>query len=125
MNKQLTMQDIKSNQGDFKTIFSVEDGTHERLVHIFGYVYYSEDGTATPYRLLEYTFFYVPLKEVVEKGLYNVEMEYQENYKQYVQDISYDEVLGVYNNYNSGEPLTVLSKLDLDTPNGYYILEND
>lgn len=125
MNKQLTIQDVVSKYGDFKTIFSVEDGTHERLIHIFGYVYYTEDGTATPYRLLEYTFFYVPLKEVVEKGLYKVEMERQEEYKQYLQDLSYEDILTVYNNYNGGKPLTVLDKLTIDTPEGYYILEND
>lgn len=124
MNKLLTMEDIVNKRGDFKTIFSVEDGTHERLVHIFGYVYYAEDGTATPYRLLEYTFFYIPLKEVVKKGLYKVEMEYQENYKQYLQDISYEEVLGVYNNYNDGEPLEIIDELTPYTPNGYYILND-
>lgn len=125
MNKQLTMQDIVSKRGDYKTIFSVENGTERRFVHIFGYVYYTEDGTTTPYRLLEYTFFYVPLEEVVEKGLYKVEMEGQEEHKQYLQDLSYEDILMVYNNYNSGEPLIVLDKLAIDTPEGYYILEND
>lgn len=126
MNKLLTMQDIKSKHGDYKTIFAVETGTERRFVHILGYAYYTDDGTETPYRLLEYTFFYATLDEVLQRGLSTIEHEDSENFKQYVTDVCEDKILYIYNNYDNGnKPAQLLKELTKDTPDGIYILEND
>ena len=124
MRRELTEQDILTKSGDYKTVFAVEQESEKKYVHLFGYIYCSDDLTFKPYRNLEYTFLYIPIEEAVEKGLNKAEMEYQETVKQYVADIDYEEILSIYNNYDNGKPPMMLDKLTLDTPVGTYILKD-
>ena len=60
MRRKLTEQDILTKSGDYKTVFAVEQGPKKKYVHLFGYIYYSDDLTFKPYRNLEYTFYTFP-----------------------------------------------------------------
>ena len=69
------------------TVFGIETNENgERVVHVFGYGYCADDGTDTDCRFVEYTFFYVPLNEVLTKGLSEVEDQYGPEVKQYITD---------------------------------------
>ena len=116
--------EITINNIEDRTIFAVETDNDEKLVHILGYIYDGGDGTETPYRHLQYMFFYVPLEEVVRNGLYAVEIDEQENYDQDIQDISIEDALRVYHSYYNGTTPISITEADitLDMPDGCYIL---
>lgn len=107
-----------------KTVFGIETDNGEKIVHFYGYGYHSDDGTDTPYRFLEYTFCYVPLKKVLEMGFEEAESQYGPEVKQYIADCTRDEMESIYEHYDNGNKPTELKKEDLnmDTPLGVYIL---
>lgn len=122
--KELTMEDIYSKHGDYKTIFAIETGTERKFVHFLGYAYYAEDQGDKPYRFVEYCFHYVPLDEVLSKGFRAAEIDGSDSIKQYVKEISLSGVFDIYNHYDNGNPVQVLQEFK-DAPDGIYILEND
>lgn len=127
MKRELKTEDIYSNHGDYKTIFAIETGTERKFVHFFGYVYYAErfDDNPSQYCLVEYCGYYVPLDEVLSKGLRAAEMDNIDLAKEYVKDILYQEIIKIYNEYDDGNPPSLLEELTKNTPDGIYILKND
>ena len=122
MKKELTMKDICSNHGDYKTIFAIETGTERKFVHFLGYCYYVGEPKEKPYRFVEYCWHYIPLEEALSKGLYAAEMENVDDIKQYISDV--DSVLDIYKQYDNGKPVQILQSFE-NVQDGIYILEND
>jgi hypothetical protein len=100
-----------------------EDGS--RQAHLYAYGYCTGDGSEPAYRFVEYTFFIVPLDEVLQKGIFGVEAEYAEFIKQYVTDCTEEEMLGLYKHYDDGncpKPITA-DQLTADIPDGTYVVQ--
>lgn len=108
-----------------KTIISIDVNNGVKTIKYLGYGYYAED-TDTPYRTLEYCWFEVPLKDALEVGAYEYESKHLDEYKQYIGDCTREECEMFYEQYDNGKAPKVLheSELDMDTPNGMYILFN-
>lgn len=110
------------------TVFAVEtknDGT--RQVHIFGYGYFADSSCidGKDYRFVDYTFFYVPLSEVLARGLKECEDKYGHEVKQYITDCSYEEMLYIYKHYDNGRCPTLITAIDTNIPDGTYVLVNE
>lgn len=109
-------------------VFGIEtekDGT--KIVHLYGYGYYadSSDPDGKDYRFVEYTFFYVPLSEVLERGISDVESEDSEFIKQYITDCTYEGMLEIYHHYDNGNCPTPITcdQLSMDLAEGVYVLQ--
>lgn len=107
-----------------KTIAAVEtwsDG--ERYVHYYAYGYYAECSNKPPYRFLEYTFFIIPLKDVVDRGFYEIEGDESDQYKQYIEDCTEETMIQHYEHYDNGKMPKIMNADDLSmsTPDGTYI----
>ena len=106
------------------TIFDIntnKDG--ERYVHFLGYGYAADEiEKGKPYRFLEYTFFEAPLKDVLSVGFYAYENKYSEQYNQYVQDCDKQTCLDTYLHYNNGSAPIPIDSIDINTPDGCYVL---
>ena len=102
-----------------KTIFEKKGNQ----IHFFGYSYDTCEETETPYRFVEYTFFYADIKDVMDEGFYLFENEHGADYKQYVQDCAEDEVDNIYAHYyNGNEPEFVCTDdINESLPDGCYI----
>lgn len=114
-----------------RTIISIEtdiDENHTKYVHFLGYGYCAEDSvTDDPeeiYRFVYYTYFYVPLAEVLERGFGNVEGDDSCECKQYIDDCTEESCLKTYLEYNAGHtPLPIyLDELTMDIPEGCYVV---
>ena len=108
-------------------VFGIEtddDGT--KIVHLYGYGYDAGAGEseAEPCRFVEYTFFYVPLTEVLERGIFNVESEDSEPIKQYITDCTYEGMLEMYRHYDNGNcPTPITEKeLSMELKEGVYVV---
>lgn len=101
-----------------------EDGV--RNVHFYGYGYDSGDESSLEdHRFVEYTFFIVPLEEVLERGLFEVENEDSECVKQYITDCTYEGMLDIYHHYDDGKcpkPITV-DDISNDLADGVYVVK--
>lgn len=108
-------------------VFGIEtnkDGI--KVAHLYGYGYDAgDDSSDEPCRFVEYTFFYVPLTEVLERGIFEVESEDSECIKQYITDCSYEEMLSIYRHYDDGKcPMPITTKdLSLNLADGVYVLQ--
>lgn len=108
------------------TVFAIEtDENGKRVVHIFGYGYCADDGTETDCRFVEYTFFYVPLDEVLAKGLGEVEDEYGPDVKQYITDCSFEKMMEIYHHYDNGQCPVQITAITADLPDGCYVLVSE
>lgn len=123
--------DYKYNQVIDKTIVEIftgadEDGVVKKWIHFCAYGYFCEDAPdpKRDHRFVEYTFFMVPLKEVLDFGVSEYESEEGCRYKQYIDDVSEDQMVANYNHYDNGKQPKLLHKEDIniDTPDGFYIL---
>ena len=108
-------------------VFAIETGEDDvKNVHFYGYGYGAgDDSSPAPYRFVEYTFFYVPLTEVLERGVFEVESEDSECVKQYITDCTYEEMLDVYRHYDNGncpKPITIEDMSD-DLADGTYVIQ--
>lgn len=106
------------------TIFSIEtDDWGDRIVHYLGFGYYGgggdEDGK--DHRFVEYTFCYVPLKEVLSKGFSAAEGEYAPEVKQYITDCTEEEMMDIYLHYDNGNCPTPITEITTDLPDGCYV----
>ena len=108
-------------------VFGIEtDNDGIKTVHFYGYGYDAGDHSSDkPCRFVEYTFFYVLLKEVLERGIFEVESEDSEYIKQYITDCSYEEMLSIYRHYDDGKcPVPITTRdLSLDLADGVYVLQ--
>lgn len=100
-------------------IGSHNQGT-EKIVHIMGDSYFAQDASDPPYRFVEYTFAYIPLKEILEKGMPNG--DWYAEFKQYIQDCTEEELIEIYEHYDNGNMPTAITALTEDLPCGCYIL---
>jgi len=108
-----------------KTVVGIEPGENgEKDVHFFGYGYCAEDGTDTPYRFVEYTWFIVPLKEVLKTGFASYEGDNSDQYKQYITDCTEESMYDIYMHYDNGSQPVVIKEEDIseNTPFGCYIV---
>lgn len=100
-----------------------EDGS--RQAHLYAYGYCTGDGAEPAYRFVEYTFFIVPLNEVLQKGIFDVESEYSEFIKQYIHDCTEEEMLELYKHYDDGncpKPIAA-DQITADIPDGTYVVQ--
>lgn len=122
MNKTYTQNDI-TFEDLVVAIETNDDGT--RQAHLYGYGYYAYDEEPEPCRFVEYTFFYVPLDEVLQKGLFEVESEYCEEIKQYITDCTEEKMHDIYTHYDNGncpKPIT-LAEFNASLPDGTYVVQ--
>ncbi len=109
-----------------ENIISIElDERGEKQVHIMGYGYYVGAPTETPYRFVEYCWYYVPLEYILTCGFpADGEYESYENVKQYIEDCSQERLVEIYEHYDNGVKPSELriETLNLLTPCGVYIL---
>lgn len=124
------INDYVNSSGDFKTVFGIEtDSDGERWVHFYGYCYYvGDDAPDVPYRSVEYTFFYLPLKDVVKNGLRLSETIEGEKVNTYIGDITYDEVINFYKNfigeaYGSAHAPAQVERISEDLEDGIYVAD--
>ena len=112
-------------ENDVFTIFIDYDG--EKKVHFYGYGYYADDSSKTPYRFLEYIGFIYPLKDVLYMGFVEFEGEYQDSVKQFMTDCTEEEMIDIYNHYDEGNMPTKIwiDEITPHTPCGCYILMRD
>jgi hypothetical protein len=106
----------------FTTLDQAERET--RYIHFFAYGYCAGDGSDKDHRFLEYTWFIAPLQKVLNIGVREYESEYSDEVKQYIEDCSEQTMIERYTHYDAGEcPLPISeSKLDMNIPDGTYIL---
>lgn len=107
------------------TVFAIEtDANGTRQVHIYGYGYFAGNGyeAGKDYRFVDYTFCYVPLTEVLARGFDACESEYGSEVKQYIADCTYEEMMHIYEHYDSGKCPTPITAFDANIPDGTYIL---
>ena len=107
-----------------KTIVSVELLNEEKIVHLMGYGYCADDSSSTPYRFVEYTWFYVPAKRLKNEKIEDIEGTEAEYYKQNILDCNEDELLNIYLHYDNGNTPKLLKSDELceSTPCGLYVL---
>lgn len=103
-----------------KTIFSIFlDVNGNKLIHFWGYGYYTGSPDDKPYRFIEYTFFIAPLFDVLKEGFSNYESEYSDQFKQYITDCDEKELIDYYKNY--GLDIKEINELTTNTECGCYI----
>lgn len=119
-------EDVVSDDYCEATIVEIYTDGGTRYVHYMGYGYYSveDDDEVKPYRFTEYTWFIVPLRDVLKTGIYNYECENADQYKQYIEDCTEERCKEIYETYNNGEmpKLIFEDEVDMNTPDGFYIL---
>ena len=83
-------------------VFAIETQDDVKTVHFYGYGYCAgDDSSPESYRFVEYTFFYVPLEEVLKRGIFEVESEESEFVKKYITDCTYEGMLDIYRHYDN------------------------
>lgn len=109
-----------------KTIVGIEMEYGKKVVHFYGYGYYSEgcDGDEAPYRFLQYCGFTAPIEDVLKAGVSEYESDNQDQFKQYINDCTEAKCIDFYEHFDAGRMPQLLKKEDLniDTPLGVYIL---
>ena len=102
-----------------KTIFEKKGNQ----IHFFGYSYDACEETETPYRFVEYTFFYADIKDVAEEGFYLYENEHGAEFQQYSLDCNEEQLIDVYTHYYNGNApdFVCVDDIDENLPDGCYI----
>lgn len=100
----------------------IDRDTGEKCVHYYADSYYSDDGTNTPYRFVEYTWAYIPLSEVLKNGLPDGDLLSQ--VKQYIMDCTEEKISELYEHYDNGNKPVILPYCELtkDMLCGCYII---
>lgn len=109
-------------------LYSIEeDGDGNKTIHILAYLYLSDSyPDKKDYRLVEFTFLEMPLNEFIQKYRENGKQyvdETEEEYKQYIKDLTEEEAVNAYWQYFDEKPGLILpfSELTPDTPVGNYV----
>jgi len=108
-----------------RTVIGIEPGDDgEKAVHFYGYGYCADDGTETPYRFVEYTWFIAPLRDVLKVGFESYEGDNGDRYKQYITDCTEEKMNEIYKHYDNGNQPTVIKEEEIteDTQFGCYIV---
>lgn len=109
-----------------RTIASIEMQNNEKHIHYNAYSWMPEQGRCV---LAEYTFFIAPLIQTLayDGGIVGCENDLQEFITQYCSDLTEDQLVETYNEYDNGKsPIPIkISEIDLDTPCGCYLLIDD
>lgn len=102
-------------------LYEITDIDGEKTIHIFGYYYTNgDDNGGGEYRRVDYSGFYIPLKDYVNWTLDDYDSE-QEILKQYIGDMYEYEVEMELTQYLKDATCLPYKELTMDTPNGYYI----
>lgn len=101
-----------------KTLIVIETIGGIKYIHYMGYGYYNGEPQNKPYRWVDYTFLMCPLSEALKNGIDNWEAEHQEFVKQYIQDLSEDEMKDVLDMEN--HKTLVIDDVTEDTLCGTY-----
>ena len=90
-------------------IYTIEtdEATGEKRVHIMGYFYDCEDNVDDHYRLTEFTFCYVPI-QIFQGDFWDYLDEAQASCKQYIGDLTEEEMNEQYKNFFGGAEITPL-----------------
>ena len=85
--------------------YSIElDGNENKVVHVFGNVYWNDaDTTETDYRIAEWTFLYVTIDELKELVKDDLFYDYVNERVNYLGDISEAEATEICRHYFNGE----------------------
>lgn len=108
---------------DLCPVISIENHYGFKWVHFLGYSYYNaENGTdSKPWRSIEYCGAFAPLHIVLNNGgVQSYDVEHSENWKQYIEDLSEEEVIRAYESYNAEE--IDETQINLSTDYGVYIV---
>lgn len=104
-----------------KTIVEINTD-NEPYIHYLAYGYYADDKRCI---LVEYTGFYVQMKDIFDFGsVYEYELEFGCDYKQYLTDMNDDKLFDCYTHYDNGNMPKIINEKDIDinTPSGVYIV---
>ena len=74
------------------TLISIEMIDGVKHIHYSGFGYYNGEPNDKPYRWVDYTWLICPLKEALEYGISKWEADNQEFVKQYIEDLSGEEM---------------------------------
>lgn len=95
------------------------DDSHEKWIHVFGYVYDADD-LFNPYRVLDYSGFDIPLSRFLESD-FNVYM-FADGLKQYIDELNEDKAREVIESYlKDVDRVLDYSDITMDTPCGMYV----
>lgn len=105
------------------TLISIEMIDGKKHIHYLGYGYSvgEELEEGKPARWVDYTFFYTPLKAALDCGIAKFEEENSEFVKQYIEDLTYEEL----DERNAMYPVLKESEITMDTPCGEYFIERE
>ena len=84
------------------TLISIEMIDGVKYIHYLGFGYHNGSLDDKPYRWVDYTWLICPLKEALEYGISKWEGDNQEFVKQYIEDLSAEEIEDIFekNNYD-------------------------
>lgn len=107
-----------------KDFYAIEiDGQGKKVVHIYGYAYDTGFNDENPYRLVEFTFFIIPIEKFVNMTTDEIHNE-ECNVKTYIGDYGEEEIVNALDNYFDETPKALaFESVTLDTPCGVYIEE--
>lgn len=105
-------------------IYTAELGT--KRIHFLAFGYCTFDDEEKPYRFVEYAFFDVRLDIVLKVGVSNFEVDRSSEYTQYIEDCDAETMISRYEHYDNGKtpPMLNVADLNMDTPDGMYILDH-
>ena len=102
------------------SIVSIElDTCDEKVVHFYADSY-EGDETGKPYRFVEYNFGYIPLNDILKKGM--PDGDWYSELKQYIADCTETELDEFYEHYYNIKTPKIVENLTADMPCGYYII---
>ena len=85
-----------------KTVVEIKENSGNKIIHYLGYAYYVGEPEDKPWHWVDYSGFYVPIREVLEfeKMGHNYELQFADRYKQYINDCSENEMKAYYASHN-------------------------
>ena len=92
------------------TLISIEMIDGVKYIHYSGFGYCVGDPEDKPYRWVDYTWLMCPLKEALEYGIGKWEEDNQEFVKQYIEDLSEEEINNIFQRHN----YDVLNESEID-----------
>ncbi|MCD7819414.1 MAG: hypothetical protein LUH07_10245 [Lachnospiraceae bacterium] len=119
MNKLFEKDEIIIKAID-KTIVNIEDINGIKYIHYMGFGYYVGEPVDKPYRWVSYTWLICPLSVALEYGVTKYEEDNQELVKQYIDDMSEEEII---EDIFREDAVPIMEKdITTDIPCGTYII---
>lgn len=110
-----------------KTIIRIFEEDGRKMIKYLAYGYIADGVMTEPYRFLEYCWFEVPLKDVLEFGVSVLDFESDSGweYRQNIEDLETEEDVKIrYMSYRNGKMPEILENddINLNTPCGVYMV---